>query len=110
MPIRRSSEEKGSRGGKKGVEQVEQAVLFGLAAWGDPGIFGPNATKEDLIAVTRQLKNHSAAARIDWHKAINEGHLWTDEQYQDFMRNFHSSCETFMRLLERKRRLESDLP
>lgn len=68
-----------------------------------------NPLEEDLAGVTRALRDHSEAQRLEWARAIHEGHTWTNEQYRDFIEAFHDASKHFLQLLERKRYLEREI-
>jgi hypothetical protein len=65
--------------------------------------------EEDLASVTRALRDNSDAMRIEWARAISEGHTWTNQQYRDFIEAFQVSSADLLRLLERKRHLEQEI-
>jgi len=65
--------------------------------------------EEDLAAVTRALKKHSEATRIEWERAVREGHTWTEQQHRDFISAFNASSEHFLRLLEKKRHTQQEI-
>ena len=65
--------------------------------------------EDELAAVSSDLAYLSEAARIEWHRAISEGHAWTDPQHNDFITAFQDSSSRFLQLLERKRRLEREI-
>jgi hypothetical protein len=65
--------------------------------------------EEDLTALTVALEEHSEATRIEWERAIREGHTWTEQQHRDFISAFNAASEHFLRLLEKKRHIQHEI-
>jgi hypothetical protein len=65
--------------------------------------------KDELDRVSRDLRDHSDAMRIEWLRAMNEGHAWTDPEHNDFVAAFEASSKWFLQLLEEKRRLQREI-
>ena len=65
--------------------------------------------QDELAAVSNDLAELSEATRIEWQRAISEGHAWTDPQHNDFVTAFQDSSSRLLQLLERKRRLVREI-
>jgi hypothetical protein len=65
--------------------------------------------QDELAAVSRELADLSEVTRIEWQRAISEGHAWTDPQHNDFIAAFEESSKRLLQLLERKRHLEQEI-
>jgi hypothetical protein len=69
----------------------------------------PHPLEEELAGVIQALRDNSEAMRIEWWRALNESHNWTDEEHRSFRERFNVSNDDFLRLLERKRHLEREV-
>ncbi len=65
--------------------------------------------EDELAAVSRELEDRFEATRIEWQRAIGEGHAWADPQHNDFVAAFEESSKRLLQFLERKRHLEQEI-
>jgi hypothetical protein len=65
--------------------------------------------QDQLAAVTRELADVSEAARVEWERAMGEGHAWTDPEHNDFITAFEASSGRLVELLKKKRQIEREI-
>ena len=65
--------------------------------------------QDQLAAVSTELADLSEATRIEWDRAMGEGHAWTDPEHNDFVTAFEESSGRLVELLEKKRQLEREI-
>ncbi len=82
-----------------------------LASPAEAGIFHrmTKSLQDQLAAVSRELADLSETVRIEWQRAIGEGHAWTDPEHNDFVTAFEELSGRLVELLEKKRKLEREI-
>jgi hypothetical protein len=82
-----------------------------LASPAEAGIFGRMAKSlhDELAAVSKELADLTETTRIEWERAMGEGHAWTDPEHNDFVAAFEESSGRLVELLNKKRQIERQI-
>ncbi len=76
-------------------------LLQRLASPAEAGVFEPMAKSlhDELAAVSKELADLTETTRIEWERAMGEGHAWTDPEHNDFVTAFEESSGRLVELL-----------
>lgn len=82
-----------------------------LASPAEAGIFERMAKspQDELAAVSKELADLTETTRIEWERAMGEGHAWTDPEHNDFVAAFEESSGRLVELLNKKRQIERQI-
>ena len=65
--------------------------------------------QDELAAVSKELADLTETTRIEWERAMGEGHAWTDPEHNDFVTAFEELSGRLVELLNKKRQIERQI-
>lgn len=65
--------------------------------------------QDELAAVSKELADLTETTRIEWERAMGEGHAWTDPEHNDFVAAFEELSGRLVELLNKKRQIERQI-